>query len=132
LVELVKHSGHIGSRSRWRRRGRDARRRRGRRRQDAARDIESRNGRRGRGRRSSAASWGRAALDLFQSIQRTETRFVIPGEALRVVLLEVGRKGLEVLVVCLDVLNVCSVPAKMSATGAYVYFTRCLTSPCIP
>jgi hypothetical protein len=130
LVELVKHSGHIGSRSRWRWGWRDARwRGRGR---DAARDVESRNRRRGRRRRSSATSCWRATLDFFQSVQRTETRFVVPSQALRIVLLEIGREGLEVLVVRLDVLNVRSVPANMSATGVYLYLANCLTSPCTP
>jgi hypothetical protein len=50
------------------------------------------------------------------------------------VLLEVGRKGLEVLVVCLDVLHVCSVPAKyVSHWSLYeMNFMNGHTSPCIP
>lgn len=111
LVELVKYSRHIGRGSRRRRGWRNAGGRwRGR---DTSRDIErwDRRGRRRRRRGSSAASGGRPVLDLFQSIQYIETGLVVPFQALRVVLLEIGREGLEVLVVCLDVLNVCSVPA---------------------
>jgi len=131
LVELVKHGRHICCRGSWGwRRGNT--RRRWWRRSTTARGVHSWNR---RGRRwwwdNTSRRRRRITLDLFQRHQCINTGVVIPRQALGVVLFEIGRKSLEVLVVCLNVLDVCTVPVKQ-LVGVEVLPTDKLTCPCTP
>lgn len=103
LIELVKDCGHVWcTRPWWRRR----------RWRCPARDVQRWNWGRRRWRRNGTPGRCRPSFDLLQGVESINTRPVVPGEALGIVLLDIGREGLEVLIVRLDVVDMCSVPSK--------------------